>query len=44
MKLSAKLFDGMGRNRLLVFTKKESASSIEELRVAPLGAVVTHRV
>ena len=38
-----KLFDDIQRNRVLVFNR-DSASSIKGLRVAPLGAVVTHKV
>ena len=37
-----KLFDDIRRNRVLVFSR-DSASSIKDLRVAPLGAVVTHK-
>ena len=38
-----KLFEDIGRNRVLVFDR-ESAASLKGLRVAPLGAVVTHKV
>ena len=32
------------RNRVLVFKNRESAAALKGLRVAPLGAVVTHKV
>ena len=38
-----KLFEDIRRNRVLVFDRK-SAASPKDLRVAPLGAVVTHKV
>ena len=38
-----KLFDDIRQNRALVFNR-EPASSIKGIRVAPLGAVVTHKV
>ena len=38
-----KLYEDIRRNRVLVF-ERESAASLKGLRVAPLGAVVTHKV
>ena len=36
-------FGDLQRNRVLVFNR-ESAAALKGLRVAPLGAVVTHKV
>ena len=43
MDLVEKLYEDVRRNRVLVFNR-ESAAALKGLRVAPLGAVVTHKV